>query len=69
MHKLADLKEMGADILEFDVTISLDEMHKLAERAMSIHGRIDVVVNNACSFVAPGAVEELSYVFSAHINI
>jgi NAD(P)-dependent dehydrogenase (short-subunit alcohol dehydrogenase family) len=49
MHALADLKENGADILELDVTASLSELHITAAKAVAVHGRVDVVVNNAGS--------------------
>lgn len=45
--KLADLKEKGADTLELDVTAPLDTLHEFAKQAIAIHGRIDVLVNNA----------------------
>lgn len=45
--KLGDLKEKGADVLELDVTDSLDKLHEVAKKAIKIHGRVDVVVNNA----------------------
>jgi NAD(P)-dependent dehydrogenase (short-subunit alcohol dehydrogenase family) len=48
--KLNDLKEKGADVLELDVTAPLDKLHEIAKTAAAIHGRIDVVVNNAGRF-------------------
>ena len=45
--KLADLKEKGADILELDVNWPLETLHVTAKKAVDIHGRVDVVVNNA----------------------
>ena len=47
IEKLQDLKKKGADILELDVTASLDTLHKVAKEAIAIHGRVDVLVNNA----------------------
>lgn len=47
VNKLADLKDKGADVLQLDVTSPLDELHVVAKNAAAIHGRIDVVVNNA----------------------
>ncbi|KAJ6596158.1 hypothetical protein DFH09DRAFT_1024016 [Mycena vulgaris] len=55
--KLGDLKAKGADVLELDVTAPLDELHVVAKKAAAIHGRIDVVVNNA-GYILVGAVEE-----------
>ena len=45
--KLADLKEKGADILELDVNASLPEIRDFAAKAIAVHGRVDVLVNNA----------------------
>ncbi|KAF9525432.1 hypothetical protein CPB83DRAFT_838168 [Crepidotus variabilis] len=45
--KLADLKTDGADTLELDVIWPLGELQETAKAAPSIHGRIDVVVNDA----------------------
>ena len=47
---MADLKEQGADVLELDVTEPLEKLHEIAKEAVKIHGRIDVVVNNAGTF-------------------
>ncbi|KAK0472707.1 hypothetical protein IW261DRAFT_1404863 [Armillaria novae-zelandiae] len=47
LSQLEDLKALGADVLELDVTVSLDELCVIAEKAIDIHGRIDVLVNNA----------------------
>lgn len=45
--KLDELKEKGADVLELDVTAPLKNLHEVAEKAVAVHGRIDVLVNNA----------------------
>ncbi|KAJ6544483.1 short-chain oxidoreductase [Mycena capillaripes] len=55
--KLTDLNDKGADVLELDVTAPLDQLHAVAKKAAAIHGRIDVVVNNA-GYILVGAVEE-----------
>ena len=47
MGKLASLQEAGADILALDVTASLDELKEVAKKAVALHGRVDVLVNNA----------------------
>lgn len=47
IDKLNDLKAQGADIIELDVTSSLETLHEAAKKAIAIHGRIDVLVNNA----------------------
>jgi len=41
------LKDKGADVLELDVTAPLEELKTAAKRAVDIHGRVEVVVNNA----------------------
>ncbi|KAF8879567.1 hypothetical protein BD779DRAFT_1627971 [Infundibulicybe gibba] len=57
LSKLAELKSAGADVLELDVTDSLENLHKIAKEGVEIHGRVDVVVNNA-GYLAVGALEE-----------
>jgi NAD(P)-dependent dehydrogenase (short-subunit alcohol dehydrogenase family) len=47
IDKLNELKAQGADILELDVTSPLETLHEVAKKAIAIHGRIDVLVNNA----------------------
>ncbi|KAF9025560.1 NAD(P)-binding protein [Hymenopellis radicata] len=47
ISQLEDLKSAGADILELDVTSSVDALGETAKKAIAIHGRIDVLVNNA----------------------
>ncbi|KAL4248327.1 Short-chain Dehydrogenase/Reductase (SDR) [Abortiporus biennis] len=47
INRLADLKAAGADVLELDVTAPLEDLRQIAKQAISLHGRIDVVVNNA----------------------
>lgn len=44
---LDDLKTQGAETLELDVTSSLEELKLVAQKAVDIYGRVDVVVNNA----------------------
>jgi len=47
LGKLEELRAQGADVLELDVTAPLDTLHEIAKKAVAIHGRVDVVVNNA----------------------
>ncbi|KAF8645764.1 hypothetical protein AX16_007631 [Volvariella volvacea WC 439] len=55
--KLDDLKAAGADTLELDVTAPLEKLKETAAAAVAIHGRVDVVVNNA-GYILVGAIEE-----------
>ncbi|KAG8895573.1 hypothetical protein FRB99_000457, partial [Tulasnella sp. 403] len=51
------LRANGAELLQLDVTDSLDNLKIVAGRAIGIYGRVDVVVNNA-GYVLVGAIEE-----------
>ncbi|KAF8531147.1 short-chain oxidoreductase [Gautieria morchelliformis] len=57
LSKIHDLREAGADIIELDVTSPLEKLQAITKQAVDIHGRIDVVVNNA-AYIAVGALEE-----------
>ncbi|TFY77535.1 hypothetical protein EWM64_g6480 [Hericium alpestre] len=57
LHKLDDLKQQGADVLELEVTAPLEQLHETAQKAMAIHGGVDVLVNNA-GYYCTGALEE-----------
>ncbi|OBZ65288.1 hypothetical protein A0H81_14703 [Grifola frondosa] len=65
MPQLADLETRGANILQLDVTDSFDNLKEIAKKAVEIHGRVDVVVNNA-GCVIMSAVEEYTPEESLH---
>ncbi|KAG8857069.1 hypothetical protein FRB96_005999 [Tulasnella sp. 330] len=43
----SELKEKGANVIELDVSDSIDNLKKIAAEALAIHGCVDVLVNNA----------------------
>ncbi|TFY71377.1 hypothetical protein EVG20_g1623 [Dentipellis fragilis] len=57
VEKLNELKEKGADVLELEVTAPLETLHEVAKKAVAIHGRVDVLVNNA-GYLVGGTLEE-----------
>ncbi|KAG8948373.1 hypothetical protein FRC03_000738, partial [Tulasnella sp. 419] len=57
VSRIQDLKEQGADTLRLDVTDTLDNLKAIAKEAVAIHGRVDVLVNNA-AYILVGAIEE-----------
>ena len=83
-EKIKELKEKGADVLELDVTAPLEELKTIAKRAVDIHGRVDVVVNNAgeslrhvwyirgnrsfSGYLIVGTIEECTFVFFLSIS-
>ena len=58
LESIGNLKEIGAQILNVDVTESQEVLNKTILEANSIYGRIDVLVNNA-AYIATGAWEDL----------
>lgn len=47
ISSIQHFQEAGATVLKLDLTSSQWEFDKLAEAAISIYGRVDVVINNA----------------------
>ncbi|KAK7030979.1 hypothetical protein VNI00_010205 [Paramarasmius palmivorus] len=54
-----ELAPKGASVLELDVTSPLETLAEVAKKAISIYGRVDVIVNNAGEMLV-GPVEENS---------
>ncbi len=57
IDKIEELKAAGAATLSLDVTSPLSELKAVAERAIAIYGKVDVLINNA-AFILQGAIEE-----------
>jgi NADP-dependent 3-hydroxy acid dehydrogenase YdfG len=60
LEKIQHLKQNGVDILQLDITDSQESVNATMSKALSIHGRIDVLVNNA-AFIQVGILEDLEY--------
>ncbi|KAI0056647.1 NAD(P)-binding protein [Artomyces pyxidatus] len=60
LGRIRDLQHLGADALALDVTSDPAALALVAERALALHGRVDVVVNNAGCFHM-GTVEETTH--------
>lgn len=58
--RLAQLKDIGATVLDLDVTLPVDVIQAKIDEAWGVYpGGIDVVVNNA-GYILSGAIEELT---------
>jgi NADP-dependent 3-hydroxy acid dehydrogenase YdfG len=57
-ERIAQLQQAGASILQLDVTDSQQSLNETVEKAISVHGRVDVLVNNA-GYITSGAWEDL----------
>jgi NAD(P)-dependent dehydrogenase (short-subunit alcohol dehydrogenase family) len=58
--ELAELRALGATTLALDITSSDSAISSVAAQAFAIHGRIDILVNNA-AYILEGGIEECSH--------
>ena len=57
VERIAHLEDLGAATLQLDVSTSQEELSSKAQEAISVYGKIDVLVNNA-GYVHFGTIEE-----------
>lgn len=57
-----EVKQNGGHWLTLDVTSPSKDIKRTIDEAVALHGRLDVVVNNA-GFAVLGAVEDITYIF------
>ena len=71
LEKIKPLEQAGAATLQLDITDSQESIDHTITKAISVYGRIDVLINNA-SYVSIGVWEDLTFVprthFSCHTN-
>lgn len=56
---MKEVEAAGASLIELDVTSPLETLESAAAAAVKIHGRVDVLVNNA-AYIEIGALEEIT---------
>lgn len=61
IDKIQHLQQAGATILQLDITDKQQQIRDTIAAATRIHGKIDVLVNNA-AYIAIGTWEDLEYV-------
>lgn len=60
LSRIAHLEQLGASTLQLDITSSQSSIDATIAKAISIYGRVDVLVNNA-AFIQIGTLEDLQY--------
>lgn len=68
LTRLNHLKELGAKVLQLDVTSPPDEIDAAVNKALKIYGGVDVLVNNA-GYLGPGFFETTRCVYHAFKSI
>jgi NAD(P)-dependent dehydrogenase (short-subunit alcohol dehydrogenase family) len=66
--KLSELVEAGAHALQLDVTSPLAELEALADQAVGVYGRVDLIINNA-AYVFQGAIEASRFVITSPVCV
>jgi hypothetical protein len=61
-NKILHLESAGASILDLDITSPQNTLNEIVAKAISIYGKIDVLLNNA-AYVSTGTLEDLEYVY------
>jgi len=59
VHKLKEIQEKGADVIELDVAWPFNQLVEVVKKAESIYGRVDALFNNA-GYAEVMAIEETS---------
>lgn len=59
VDKLRGLQQDGADVIQLDVTESLETLKNKAKQSCALYGRIDYLINNA-GYACQGTFEELT---------
>ncbi|KAF9560041.1 short chain dehydrogenase [Agrocybe pediades] len=66
--KCEDLRSRGADLIELDVTAPLPAIQEIAQRAVSLYGKVDVLINNA-GYAELGTLEETTVNVFGPLNV